>query len=106
MDTRAFSQQERLSRDLMVRDLREKLDGAKFNFWQMPVSQYDGVHIFFPKIPSLRAFRSVEDYDDYVARLGRIPKVLDDTTANMRTAMAAKLRLFLYTRGLREDETG
>src|SRR5687768_16584434 len=47
IDTRAFSEQERLSRDLMVRDLREKLQGAKFNFWQMPVSQYDGVHIFF-----------------------------------------------------------
>ncbi len=91
IDTRAFSEQERLSRDLMVRDLREKLDGAKFNFWQMPVSQYDGVHIFFPELPSLLAFRSVKDYDDYVARLGRFPKVLDDTIANMRKGMASKL---------------
>ncbi|HEV3484549.1 MAG TPA: DUF885 family protein, partial [Vicinamibacterales bacterium] len=87
----AFSEQERLNRELMVRDLRESLEAARFNWWQMPVSQFEGIHIYAPELPSSLVFRTVKDYDDYVARLGRFPKVIDDTIANMRKGMAAKL---------------
>jgi len=89
--TRAFSEQERLNHDLMVRDLRTTLEGAKFNAWQMPVNQMGGVHLFTAQLPSMLPFATVKDYDDYIARLAKFPKALDDTMANMRLGMAARL---------------
>src|SRR6185295_13613367 len=43
--TKAFSEQERLNRDLMIRDFRTTLAGSKFNNWQMPVNQMSGIHL-------------------------------------------------------------
>jgi uncharacterized protein (DUF885 family) len=91
IDTRGFSVQETLNRDLMVKNLRDQLDGAKFRNWLMPVNQMSGIHLFAAQLPSLLPFATVKDYDDYVVRLGKFPKILDDTTASMRKGMAARL---------------
>jgi len=89
--TKAFSEQERLNRDLMIRDFRTTLAGSKFNNWQMPVNQMSGIHLNSAQLPSMLPFATAKDYDDYVVRLGKFPKVLDDSIANMRMGMAAKL---------------
>src|SRR5687768_10854187 len=34
ISTRGFGEQERLNRDLMVKDLRESVEASKFNTWQ------------------------------------------------------------------------
>ncbi len=91
IDTRAFSDQERLNRDLMIRDLRLSLEGAKFNGWQMPVNQMGGIHLGAAQLPSMLPLATVKDYDDYIVRLGKFPKLLDDTIVNMRKGMAAGL---------------
>jgi uncharacterized protein (DUF885 family) len=91
VSTRAFSEQEKLNRDLMVKSLRDTLEGAKFKNWQMPVNQMGGIHLFAPQLPALLPFTSVKDYDDYAVRLGKYPKVFDDTMTNMRKGMAARL---------------
>ena len=88
--TTAFSEQERLNRDLMVRDLEEGIEGQKLENWQMPVNQQGGMHLFAAQLPSLLPFATVKDYDDYIARLHKLPKMFDDLTANMRKGMAAK----------------
>ncbi|HUP60415.1 MAG TPA: DUF885 domain-containing protein [Thermoanaerobaculia bacterium] len=89
--TTAFSEQERLNRDLMVKGLREDIEGSKFKGWQMPVNQMNGIHLGAAQLPSSLPFQTVKDYDDYVVRLGKFPKILDDTIANMRMGLAAKL---------------
>lgn len=91
IDTAAFGEQERLNRDLMVKDLRESVEAAKFNWWQMPVNQMNGIHLGAAQLPSVLPFQTVKDYDDYVVRLGKFPKIMNDTIANMRKGMAAKL---------------
>ena len=90
IDTTAFSEQERLNRNLMVRDLRESIEGQKLENWQMPVNQQGGPHLGAAQLPSLLPFATVKDYDDYIARLGKLPKIFDDLIANMRKGMAAK----------------
>src|SRR5579883_2608311 len=50
IDTTGFPDQEALNKELMVRDLKQKLDGAKFRPWEMPVSQMGGIHIFLPML--------------------------------------------------------
>src|SRR5688500_12566203 len=84
IDTKAFSDQEKLNRNLMVRDLRNGVAGAKFKYWQMPVNQMSGVHLGAAQLPSALPFATVKDYEDYLVRLGKFPKIMDDTIANMR----------------------
>ncbi len=91
VSTVAFSDQEKLNRDLMIKNLRDSLEAAKFVNWQMPVNQMSGIHLFAAQLPSLLPFTTVKDYDDYSVRLGKLPKVLDDTIRNMRKGMAARL---------------
>jgi uncharacterized protein (DUF885 family) len=91
IDARAFSVQEQLNRDLMIKALRDAVEAAQFRNWQMPVNQMSGIHLFAAQLPSLLSFTTVQDYDDYVVRLGKFPRLLGDTTANMRKGMASRL---------------
>src|SRR5690349_16342572 len=91
IDTIAFSEQEKLNRDLMVKSLRDGVGWAKFKVWQMPVNQMGGIHLNTPQLAALLPFATVKDYDDYAVRLGKFPKSVDDTIANMRLGMAARL---------------
>src|SRR5687768_3589970 len=60
IDTAAFSEQEKLNRNLMVRDLRNALAGAKFKTWQTPVNQMSGIHLFAAQLPGLLPFATVK----------------------------------------------
>lgn len=91
IDTTAFSETERLNRDLMVRDLEQGTQWAQFRTWQMPVNQMGGIHLGAAQFPSLLSFTTVKDYDDYVTRLGKFPKSMGDTIDNMRKGMANRL---------------
>ncbi|MGH9509431.1 MAG: DUF885 domain-containing protein, partial [Terriglobales bacterium] len=87
VDTTGFPEQDALNKELMVRDLRQDLDGARFKNWRMPVNQFFGIHIDAPQITALLSFSTVKDYDDYVKRLRQFPKVFDDVIDNMRAGM-------------------
>ncbi len=91
IDTTGFPQQEALNKTLMLRRLERKLEGAVFENWLMPVTQFYGLHIQAPQLVSLLRFETVKDYDDYLARLAALPKVFDDATTLMRKGMEKKL---------------
>ena len=91
IDTSGFPEQEALNKTLMVRDLRMGLEGARFKPWEMPVSQFSGVHIDLPQLVSLLSFQTVKDYDDYISRLKQIPRLFDQTEIQMRKGMAEGL---------------
>ena len=87
VNTAGFPEQERINRDLMVRNLRQQLEGAKFKEWEMPVTQYGGIHIGAPQIVSSLSFSTVKDYEDYIARLKQLPRAFDQTMTQMRNGM-------------------
>jgi uncharacterized protein (DUF885 family) len=91
VDTTGLSASDALSLALMIRNLREDLDGFQFKRWEMPVNQREGVHIDFVDLVSLTPFNSVADYDHYVARLHRMPRAFDQVTANMRQGLEDRL---------------
>ena len=47
IDAAGFPQQDALSRDLMIRNLRQEIEGAQFKSWEMPVNQMAGPHLEF-----------------------------------------------------------
>ena len=91
IDTTGFPEQEALNKTLMVRDLTQALDNAKFKNWEMPVTQFYGIHIQAPSFVQYLSFQTVKDYDDYIARLNQLPRAFDETIALMRQGMADRL---------------
>jgi uncharacterized protein (DUF885 family) len=91
IDTTGFPEQEVLNRQLMMRDLKMDLDGVRFKPWEMPVNQFNGVHIDLPQLVNILSFETKKDYDDYIARLRQIPRLFDQTEVQMRKGMADNL---------------
>ncbi len=88
IDTTGFPDQEALNKRLMVRDLSQGIEGEKFKGWEMPIDQFNGIHIQAAQLPLVLQFDTVKDYRDYIARLRKLPTVFDQTIANMRLGMA------------------
>jgi uncharacterized protein (DUF885 family) len=91
IDPAGFSRQDALSRELMIRELRQDIEGAKFKHWEMPVNQMGGLHLELPGLLTLTPFNTVADYDNYVARLHQIPHAFDQVMANMRKGLSESL---------------
>jgi len=87
IDPSGFSRQDALSRELMIRELNQEIEGAQFKRWEMPVNQMGGIHLELPNLVELTSFKKVGDYDDYLARLHQLPRAFDQVTANMKQGM-------------------
>ncbi|TFW16861.1 DUF885 domain-containing protein [Duganella callida] len=83
IDTSGFPLQEQLNRELMLRQLHQTVDGARFKDWEMPLAQNSGVHLDLPQIVSAMSFESVKDYEDYIKRLHALPKLFAETQVQM-----------------------
>jgi uncharacterized protein (DUF885 family) len=87
IDTTGLSDQEVLSKDLMARELIQDLEESEFKLWEMPVNQFSGLHSELPQLVARLPFDTVKDYDDYIARLGKVPNAFDQITTNMLTGI-------------------
>ena len=109
VDTAGFPEQEALNKTLMVRNLREQLDHAKFKDWEMPLNQMSGAHIELPQLVAIFPFETVKDYDDYIARLKQIPRLFDENIVQMKTGMTEGLmpsKLLLEKVAVQTQEIG
>ena len=57
----------------------------------MPVNQQNGIHTSLADLPLSVPFDSVKHYEDYIARLHQIPRVLSQTTEVLRAGMRDEL---------------
>jgi uncharacterized protein (DUF885 family) len=84
IDTTGLPDQEKLSADLMMRSLIDDQEAAKFKEWEMPVNQFSGFHTDLAQMPNDLPFDTVKDYDDYIARLQKVPTAFSQITTNMQ----------------------
>jgi uncharacterized protein (DUF885 family) len=89
--TDGFPEQDVLSHDLLVRVLQQRLDDYELKEYEMPVDQMNGVHTNLADLPLSMPFDSVKHYEDYIARLHQIPRVLNQTTEVLRAGMKDNL---------------
>lgn len=87
IDVTGLSAQEVLSRDLMVHELTDSQEAARFKQWEIPVDQFNGFHTGLPQMVDRLSFETVKDYDDYITRLKKIPTVFSQNTTNMMLGM-------------------
>ncbi|HKN71802.1 MAG TPA: DUF885 domain-containing protein, partial [Terriglobales bacterium] len=86
-----FSDQDQLSHDLLVRVLRQRIADFKLKEYEMPINQQNGIHTSLADLPLSVPLDSVKHYEDYIARLHQIPRVLSQTTEVLRAGMKDKL---------------
>ena len=86
-----FPEQDVLSHDLLARVLQQRLDDYELKEYEMPVDQMNGVHTALADLPLAMPFDSVKHYEDYIARLRQIPRVLNQTIEVLRAGMKDNL---------------
>src|ERR1700681_2108945 len=86
-----FSDQDQLSHDLLVRVLQQRIADFDLKEYEMPINQQNGVHTSLADLPLSVPLDSVKHYEDYIARLHQIPRVLSQTTEVLRAGMKDKL---------------
>jgi uncharacterized protein (DUF885 family) len=91
ISTTGFSDQDQLSHDLLIRVLEQRITDFKLKEYEMPINQQNGIHTGLADLPLSVPFDSVKHYEDYIARLQQIPRVLEQTTEVLRAGMKDKL---------------
>jgi uncharacterized protein (DUF885 family) len=91
IDTSGFSDQEKVNKTLMVKNLRDGIEDTQLKEYEMPVNQMGGWHLFAAQLPALLTFNTTKDYDDYIARLRSLPAQIDGTIDLMRRGMNDRL---------------
>jgi uncharacterized protein (DUF885 family) len=91
IDTAGFTEQERLNKELIVRNLKDNIEGTDLKLFEMPLDQMNGIHLLLPQFASIVPLDSVKHYEDYIARLHKIPQVLAETTEIARLGKQDKL---------------
>jgi uncharacterized protein (DUF885 family) len=80
ISTQGFPDQDLLSHQLMERSLRQRLEDFQLKNYEMSVNQQNGIHASLSDLPNSVPLDSVKHYEDYIARLHKIPLVLAQTT--------------------------
>jgi uncharacterized protein (DUF885 family) len=89
--TTGFSDQDQLSHDLLIRVLQQRIADFDLKEYEMPVNQQNGIHTSLADLPLSVPFDSLKRYEDYIARLHQIPRVLSQTTEVLRAGMKDNL---------------
>jgi len=87
IDPAGFTDQEKISRKLLLRQFVEDKEAAEFKEWEFPVDPMSGIQVDFPQLVSSLSFATVKDYDDWIARLHQIPKAFEQATTDMSIGM-------------------
>jgi uncharacterized protein (DUF885 family) len=85
--TSGFSEQDQLSHDLLIRVLGQRLADYDLKEYEMPINQFNGIHLSLADLPLSVPLESVKQYEDYVARLHQVPRVLNQTIEVLRVGM-------------------
>ncbi len=87
-----LSGQALLSYEIFVRDAKTSLEGEQYPDWMLPVNQMGSIASYTIMLGSgtgAQPFKTVEDYDNWLARGNRLPVLFDSAIDNMRQGMKA-----------------
>src|SRR5450432_1039663 len=94
--TTGFSDQDQLSHDLLVRVLEQRSADFGLKEYEMPINTQSGIHTNLSDLPLSVPLDSVKHYEDYIARLHQIPRVLGEVTEVLRAGMKDKLTMVRF----------
>lgn len=95
VDRKALSQQDAVSYDVLASTLDRTLRGQAFfdreeargaDLW-LEVTPLDGPQLLLPDLVQVSRFVSVPDYENYIARLSAVPRLIEQLVAGLRRAV-------------------
>jgi uncharacterized protein (DUF885 family) len=85
--TGGMDESDRLSHELLERDLARGDINYELKNYEMPINQQGGIHTSMADLPLSVPFDSVKHYEDYIERLHQIPRALQQATEVLRAGM-------------------
>ena len=84
--------QDLISYEIFVNDARDALAAEKFPAWMLPINQMGSIVTYAAMLGAgtgAQPFKTVRDYDNWLARGNRFPVLIDSAIGNMREGMKA-----------------
>ena len=91
IDTAGFTEQDTLNQQLMVRQLGDSIRNTDLKLYEMPLDQFNGVHLQLAQFVSSMPFDTAKQYEDYLARLNKLPALFDQVTEVLKQGEKDKL---------------
>lgn len=91
IDTTGFGEQDRLNQELMIRQLSDNIRQVDLKLNEMPIDQFNGFHLQLAQFVSIVPVDSTKHYEDYIARLNKVPAVFDQITEVLKQGERDKL---------------
>jgi uncharacterized protein (DUF885 family) len=91
VNTAGFPEQEKLSQIMMIRGLKQRAEAIDLKLYLMPVDQFWGIHLSLAQFVINVPFKTTKQYDDYLARLHKLPQVIDQVIGVLRAGEKEKL---------------
>jgi uncharacterized protein (DUF885 family) len=82
-----MAETDRVSHELLERQLVRAGVNYELKNYEMPINQQGGIHTSLADLPLSVPLDSVQHYEDYIARLHQIPRVLQQTVEVLRAGM-------------------
>lgn len=91
-DRSKLSAEDQVSYDIFQYEMQNRLEGLKLNSWMMPFAQFYSLPNTLGQLGAgtgAQPFKTVKDYDNWLARVGQFPVWADSAMANFRQGMRA-----------------
>lgn len=91
VDTGALDAQDRISASIFKLNLQRELESERFPDYLIPINQFYNLASTFVQLGTgtgAQPFKTVQDYDNWLARASRIPVLFDQAIANMQDGVA------------------
>lgn len=88
LEPRSLDPSDRISRDMLARQVGDRLAAERFGAHQIPFVSDSGFHTSLAGMGDRVRLEDAEDLERYLARLERIPALVDEHIANLRAGLA------------------
>jgi len=87
LSTQALSPSDQLNRNLFSHLLNDEIAELGFNAYRLPISRCAGFHISFPDMFQNMPFENVQDYENYISRMGDFKRYALENIELMRLGL-------------------
>ncbi|MFP3940219.1 MAG: DUF885 domain-containing protein [Thermoanaerobaculia bacterium] len=87
IDRSDLGTQDRVSYDMFRRQLDDRITSHEFGTWQVPINADSGFHMTLARLPEEVPLATVDDHEDYLARLRELPRYFEEQIGNMRRGL-------------------
>jgi uncharacterized protein (DUF885 family) len=77
LDTTGFPELEQLNKTLLTCKVQNDLEDIALKNYEMPLDQFNGIHLSLAEMTSLVPLDSTKHYEDYLARLHQVPRATE-----------------------------